>query len=69
MRAEFEKLSTTARMDRMTAMAEARHARMTARAEAIKHFYAQLTPEQQKVFDAEALPQRQHRGHQHRHNT
>jgi Spy/CpxP family protein refolding chaperone len=45
-------------------MADKRHARMAERAEAIKAFYAQLTPEQQKVFDAEAMPNR-HRGHRH----
>lgn len=65
MRAEFEKLGTVERMDRMAAMAEARHAHMTERAAAVKAFYAQLTPEQQKVFDAEAIPQYQHRGHRH----
>jgi Spy/CpxP family protein refolding chaperone len=65
MRAEFGKLGTVERMDRMAAMAEARHAHMTERAAAFKAFYAQLTPEQQKVFDAEAIPQFQHRGHHH----
>jgi protein CpxP len=66
MRGEFEKLSTPERLDRMQSMAEKRHARMAERAETIKAFYAQLTPEQQKVFDAEAMP-RGHQGGQHKH--
>jgi Spy/CpxP family protein refolding chaperone len=65
MRAEFGKLGTVERMDRMAAMAEARQARMAERSAAAKAFYTQLTPEQQKVFDAEAIPQHQHRGHRH----
>jgi hypothetical protein len=65
MRAEFAKLSTPERMDKMMAMSEARRVRMAERAEAIKTFYAQLTPAQQTVFDAEALT-RGHRGQHHR---
>lgn len=68
MREDFEKLSTPERLDRMQAMAEVRRARMAERAAAIKAFYAQLTPEQQKVFDAEGLPAA-HRGHHHRHQS
>lgn len=56
------------RLDRMQAMAEVRRARMAERAAAIKAFYAQLTPEQQKVFDAEGLPAA-HRGHHRRHQS
>lgn len=67
MRDEFDKLSTPERLDRMQAMSEMRRARMAERAEAIRAFYAQLNPEQQKVFDAEAMPFR-HRGH-HRHQS
>ena len=56
-RAEFAKLSTPERIDKMRAlrtqrMAE-RSAAMDKRGEAIKAFYAALTPEQQKTFDAE----------------
>lgn len=65
MHAEFDKLGTVERTERMTALAETRHARMTERAAAVKAFYAQLTLEQQKVFDAEAMPQHPHRGHRH----
>lgn len=66
MREEFATLSTPERLDRMQAMAEMRRARMAERAEAIKAFYAQLSPEQQRVFDAEAMPN-QPRGHHHHH--
>jgi len=69
MRGEFATLSTPERLDRMQARSEMRRVRMAERAEAIKTFYAQLTPEQQKVFDAEAMPKR-HRGHHaHRHHA
>lgn len=66
MREQFAQLSTPERLDRMQAMAEQRQARMAQRAEAVKAFYVQLTPEQQRVFDAEALPQRHaHTFHRH----
>ena len=69
MRGEFAKLSTPERLDRMQARSEMRRVKMAGRAEAIKAFYAQLTPKQQKVFDAEAMPMR-HRGHHaHRHQA
>jgi Spy/CpxP family protein refolding chaperone len=62
MRSEFEKLNTPQRLDKMLAMSDVRRAKMVERAEATKAFYAQLTPEQQAVFDAEAKPGR-HQGH------
>jgi protein CpxP len=55
---EFEKLNTPQRLDRMLAISDARHARLAERAEVIKAFYDQLTPGQQGVFDAEAMPNR-----------
>ena len=54
MRGEFEKLNTPQRLDRMQAMSEVRRTRMLERTQAIKAFYAQLSPAQQSVFDAEA---------------
>jgi protein CpxP len=54
-RAEFEKLTTPERIDRMRALRTARMAEMDKRAEATKSFYAGLSPEQKKVFDAETL--------------
>src|SRR6478609_7591906 len=50
-RAEFEKLTTPERIDKMQAMRTARAAEMDKRAAATKTFYAALTPEQKKVFD------------------
>ncbi|MHB1084611.1 MAG: Spy/CpxP family protein refolding chaperone [Thiobacillus sp.] len=63
MRGEFEKLNTPQRLDKMLAMSDMRRTKMLERAQVIKAFYAQLTPEQQSVFDAEAKPGRHHRGH------
>lgn len=57
-RSEFEKPSTSQRLDRMLAMFDARHEKIAQRADAIKAFYARLTLEQQGVFDAEAMPKR-----------
>lgn len=69
MHAELDELSTPERLERMSALAEARQARMAQRTEAIKAFYSQLTPEQQKVFDAEATAHRMQRGHHHGRNA
>jgi Spy/CpxP family protein refolding chaperone len=54
-RAEMEKLSTPERIDRMRALRATHQAEMDKRADATKAFYAALTPEQKKVFDAEHL--------------
>lgn len=59
MRAEMDKLTTPERIDRMRALRSQRDAEMDRRADATKTFYAALSPEQQKVFDA----QRMHGGH------
>lgn len=66
MRDEMQKLSTPERLDKMQAMAEQRQARMLERSKAIKAFYAQLTPEQQSVFDAARMLKGPH-GHRHGH--
>jgi len=69
MRDEFKKLNTPQRLDKMLAMSELRHGRMVERSQVTKAFYAQLTPEQQAVFDAETTSDR-HRGHgRHRHQS
>ena len=56
-RAEFDKLATPERVDKMKAMRVQRMADMSAdmdkRGEATKVFYAALNAEQQKTFDAE----------------
>lgn len=58
-RAEFEKLTTPQRIDKMGELRVQHMTAMDQRAEATKTFYAQLTPEQQKVFDTQTL----RRGH------
>jgi hypothetical protein len=68
-RAEFAKLTTPERLDRMQARQAARTAMFAKRADATRSFYAALTPEQQKTFDAESMrrfghgPRGEHRHH------
>ncbi|MDD2545622.1 MAG: Spy/CpxP family protein refolding chaperone [Burkholderiaceae bacterium] len=50
---DLEKLSTPERIDRMRALRAQRTAEADRRGEAIKTFYATLSPAQQKTFDAE----------------
>lgn len=55
MRGEHEamgKLTTPQRLDRMQAMMAEHQSRFAQHADAIKRFYAQLSPTQQKAFDA-----------------
>jgi protein CpxP len=73
-RAEFERLTTPQRIDRMHALRAERMARMDQRAEATKTFYAALNPTQQRVFDLETARHGQRGGHEggrwghHRHH-
>lgn len=62
-RAEMEKLTTPERIDKMQALKAQRDAEMTKRANAVKTFYAALTPAQQKVFDLESLKHGRMGGH------
>ena len=66
-RAEFDKLTTPQRIDKMRDMRAQRQTEMTAamdkRGEATKVFYAALNPDQQKVFDAEHAKRGHHGGH------
>jgi len=69
-RAEFARLTTPERIDRIRALRAARMAEADRRGEATKAFYAALTPAQQKAFDA-LQPERgfkrgggHYRGHQ-----
>jgi hypothetical protein len=62
-RAEFAKLTTPQRLERMQARQAERSAMFAKRAEATKTFYAGLTPEQQKTFDAETVHFGGHGGH------
>ena len=58
-RSEFEKLTTPQRIDKMREMrtqrTAERNAEMDKRGDAVKAFYAVLTPEQQKTFDAQRM--------------
>jgi Spy/CpxP family protein refolding chaperone len=54
-REDFAKLTTPERIDQMRAHRAERQAAMDQRAEATKTFYAALTPDQQKVFDANTM--------------
>jgi hypothetical protein len=56
-RGEMRNLTTPQRLDRMQARMAERQQQFARRAEAIKRFYAQLSPAQQKAFDA------MHEGH------
>ena len=62
-RAEWEKLTTPQRMEKMQALRAEREAHMNQRLEAVKKFYATLTPEQQKTFDAQHQRMGHHGGH------
>lgn len=63
--ADMAKLTTPERMEKMQAMKTERDAHMAKRMEAVKAFYGSLTPEQQKVFDAETLRHEGGRGMGH----
>jgi hypothetical protein len=72
-RAEMMKLSAPDRMEKMLGFMKERQAHMTVKLVELKKFYAVLTPEQQKIFDAETMGPRhggkhgrtkgQHKGH------
>jgi periplasmic protein CpxP/Spy len=71
-REEMAKLTTPERIDKMKAMRTEHHAVMSVemdkRADAVKAFYATLTPEQQKVFDAKAMRQDHAKGDKRGHH-
>ena len=54
-RAEMAQLTTPQRIERMQAVQAERQQFMNQRLHAVKAFYAQLTPEQQKVYDQQSL--------------
>jgi Spy/CpxP family protein refolding chaperone len=68
---DWAQLSTPERLERMKAMRTQHQSEMNAfmdrRADATKALYAALTPEQQKVFDAETARMMKTRGHGHGH--
>jgi Spy/CpxP family protein refolding chaperone len=69
-RAEMDKLSTPERIDKMSSLHKEHMAAMDAamekRGQATKTFYATLSPEQQKVFDAEFAKMGRHGERDHR---
>ena len=67
MRAGMDKLTTPERIDKMRALRTQRDAEMDKRADATKSFYAALSPEQQKVFDAQPMRGGHGHGHGRRH--
>lgn len=65
---ELDKLTTPQRIDRMRELRAQHTAQAERRDEAVKKFYAALTPEQQKTFDTEARhagPGMHHGGPEH----
>lgn len=50
---DWSKLTTPQRLEKMQALHNEHNAEMAKRIDATKSFYAQLTPEQQKTFDAQ----------------
>lgn len=65
-REEFARMTTPQRIDRMRELRAQRMARMDARMNATKVFYAALSTEQQKVFDQESLKRGGRHGGHHR---
>jgi protein CpxP len=64
-RAEWDKLTTPERIDRMRALRAQRLAEMDRRGDATKAFYATLSPEQKAIFD-DQMARRHHRWRDHR---
>ena len=62
-RAEMAQLTTPQRIERMQAVQAERQQFMNQRLDAVKAFYAQLTPEQQKVYDQQSLRRGDGYGH------
>ena len=61
-RDEMDKLSTPERLDKMRELRKQRDDAMDRREAATRTFYAKLTAEQKKSFDANTGPQYRHRG-------
>jgi protein CpxP len=64
-RAAWASLSAPQRMEKQIAMQKARTAHMESRLTALNSFYAVLTPEQRKTFDAQAQQRKGGRHQQH----
>ena len=64
-RASFKELNAPQRAEKRLEFSKARIAHQETRLQALKTFYATLTPEQQKVFDEQTRGKRGHHGHRH----
>jgi periplasmic protein CpxP/Spy len=64
--AEFDAMTTPQRMEKMKALRAEREAHMNQRMQAVHTFYSALTPEQQKVFDAQKSMRPHHSKGEHR---
>ena len=64
-RAKQEKLNAPQRMERSLQHLKQAEAHMTKRLDALKTFYAQLTPQQQATFDEQSQRRHHKRGHHH----
>jgi len=62
LRAEMDKLTTPERIDKMRGLRAERDAAMDKRADAVKAFYAVLTPYQKGIFDSHAMHGQGRRG-------
>lgn len=60
--ADWSKLSAPERADKMLELQRQHQEAMGKHVAAMKDFYAQLTPEQKKTFDEQAMMQRRHGG-------
>lgn len=65
-RAKWAALPAPQRMEQRIALAKQRIAAMEARLEALRTFYAVLTPEQKKVFDDNTMRRGRHMRHGHK---
>ena len=65
-RVSFKELPAPERMEKMLELQKERLAKQESRLAALKTFYAVLTPEQQKAFDAATVRQGPHHRHQMR---
>lgn len=66
-RAAFKQMPAPERMEKRIEMSRNHITRMESNLAATKTFYAQLTPEQQKIFDEKAARFSNHRHHRHAH--
>lgn len=64
-RGEWQAMSAPERLERQIAMARRHADAMQARLAALQPFYASLTPEQKKVFDAQSGHHGRHHGMRH----